>query len=140
MIRLCAAALAMATSLAVTGCGATPPVQQVPALEQRLADVDAAVASGDPDALETAVESLVDTVDDAEAAEQLDAGHADRIRDAAETLLAEVPEPEPDQPVEPSPSRSEDPAEDDEGDEDESGDGDRGAGKSRGKAKGKDKD
>lgn len=145
MIRLGVVGLTVALSLVVTGCSATPAVQQVPALEQRLAEVDAAAAAEDPATLEAAVEALLATVEDAEAAEQLDAGHADRIREAAETLLAAMPEPR-----QPEPNPTDDPGEDDrepdeeerepdEEDNDESGSGDRGRGKSHGEDKGKGK-
>lgn len=131
-------------ALVASACGASAPAEDVPELVQRVAEVDAAAVARDPGQLDAAVADLVATVDDAEAAGELDADEAERIRAAAESLLAAAPEPDAPQPAEPSvtqePSESDETdeeSEEDAGEEDSgSGEGD-GHGKSRGKGKGK---
>ena len=134
-------------ALVASACGASAPAEDVPELVQRVAEVDAAAVARDPGQLDAAVADLVATVDDAEAAGELDADEAERIRAAAESLLAAAPEPDAPQPAEPSVTQE--PSEGDEADEESeeseedageedsgSGEGD-GHGKSRGNGKGK---
>lgn len=108
---------AVACALLLTGCGADPaPADAVPALSDRLEQVDAAVAADDPERIRTAVDRLVATAEQARDSGQLDDGQVDAIAAAAEALLAELPEPEPATPSTPETSAPA-PPEDDEAEE-----------------------
>ncbi len=118
----------------LTGCGDdATPAQQVPALTDALARVDAAASADDDARLRRAVAGLVRVTEDAEQSGDLDTDDADGIRDAAAALLDAAglaspadPDPtssEPVEPLEPSETTTSSapaPPEED-GDEDEDG-------------------
>ena len=101
MFRLAVAGLL----LALTGCGSST-AGDLPALTQRLEQVDAAAVADDRKALEAAVRGLLRAVDDAEAAGDLEATRADRIRAAAGALLAAARETPPPEESEPAPEET----------------------------------
>lgn len=74
------------------GCGGDAPAgEQVPALGQRLARVDAAVEAGDYAQARTAVEALVNDTAQAKVAGDLSDEQAERVLDAAADVLARLP-------------------------------------------------
>jgi hypothetical protein len=93
MSRLPRLVVAFSACLALAGCGGSS--QDSPGLDQQLEQVDQAVVTGGRDDIRRAVRSLLEEVDRAEADGSVDADRATRIRDAAEALLAAVPDPEP---------------------------------------------
>ncbi|MFC6287632.1 hypothetical protein ACFP3Q_14690 [Nocardioides sp. GCM10027113] len=109
MVRRLLAAGCTAVLLGLSGCGGTSPVEAVPELSDRLAAVDAAVVAGDHATTRDAVEDLVATAEEAEAAGEIDAAQADAIVAAAEALLARLADEEPAEPEplpEPTPTQS----------------------------------
>ena len=78
----------------LSGCGAADrPVEAVPALADRLEQVDAAVVAGDDARTREAVTALVDDTEAALASGDLSREQADAITTAAEALLARLEEP-----------------------------------------------
>lgn len=76
----------------LTGCSEeTPPAVDVPALSEDLAAVEAAVGAGDFDKVRSALERLVARASRAELAGDISAEEADRIREAARAVLAQLP-------------------------------------------------
>lgn len=81
--------------LVATGCAdEEPPGESVPALAERLAKVDAAIEEGDLGAARKAVEELAAETGQAQAEGDLTEEQAARILEAAEEVLAELPESE----------------------------------------------
>lgn len=78
--------------VALTACGEeSPPSEDVPALATQLAAVEAAVEAGDYGKVRAALERLVARTSRAELAGEITADEADRIREAAREVLAELP-------------------------------------------------
>lgn len=113
--------LGVAALALLTSCGASGPVDDVPALGTSLERVDEAVVEGRYDDARTELEELVATTTSAQQDGDLEDPDADRILAAAAQLMSALPdgpgggstpEPEPSEPAEPVPS---DPSGGDEG-------------------------
>jgi hypothetical protein len=111
--RRTAPALLLAALLLATGCGADPsPADAAPELATRLDSVDAAIAAGNYNRARTTLEALAASAVRAERAGDLDESQADRITNAVNALLAELPdeasrkEPTGESDVEPTPSEA----------------------------------
>jgi hypothetical protein len=113
-----------AVVLMLVGCGRSSAADAVPALDERLAAVDTAIARDDFDAAREALDRLVRTTTEARRAGELDPEQADAILAAAATLEARLPAPEePSADAEtPSPTPST-PPDDDQEDGGDGGDG-----------------
>lgn len=91
-----AVAVLVALLALVTGCsGDPPPGEQVPELAEQLAVVDAEIEDGDLAGARAAVEELVSRTALALTAEEISKDDADQILEAAQALLAELPEGQP---------------------------------------------
>lgn len=78
--------------VALSGCGSeTAPADDVPALATQLDAVEAAIEAGDYDKVRAALDRLVARTSRAELAAEISGEEADRIREAARELLAELP-------------------------------------------------
>ncbi|MFC5176939.1 hypothetical protein [Nocardioides taihuensis] len=87
-MRVRAGLAGLLAALLVSACGgADSPGEAAPELSQRLDQVDAAVAGGDPAAAREATEALVRATKQAEAAGDLTTDQADRILAAATQVL-----------------------------------------------------
>lgn len=97
MRRSAAAVLAVVVALlGVAGCADDePPGRTVPELATQLDRVDAAIEEGDLDRARKATRRIVARTAVALADGDLTDDQADRIIEAAEALLAELPEDEP---------------------------------------------
>lgn len=98
----------------LSGCGAADrPAEAVPALADRLEQVDAAVVAGSDARTREAVTALVDDTEAALASGDLSRDQADAITTAAEALLARLEEPSGSQGSEeeptPTPTATEEP-------------------------------
>jgi hypothetical protein len=126
-----------AVVLTLVGCGRSSAADAVPALEDQLAAVDAAIAREDFDAARESLDRLIRTTAQARQSGELDREQADAILAAAATLEARLPTSE-EPPVDaetPSPTPSTPPDDDEDdggGDEGEGGDGGGGDGDSGG--------
>lgn len=90
-VRIAAPAILVA-ALALGACGSDVPAgDQVPALAQRLEQVDAAVRTGDLARARVALRALVNDTAQAKVAGRLSDEEADRILDAAAQVLAALP-------------------------------------------------
>ncbi len=107
MRRRLAAATGLAVLVLTVGCGADapPPVDDVPALAERLDAVETAVAAERYAAARQAVDALVEDTTAARDAGDLSDEQADVVLSTAEALLAALPggEPEPETEPEPDP-------------------------------------
>ncbi|WP_322937947.1 FIMAH domain-containing protein [Nocardioides bizhenqiangii] len=91
-----AAVVAAVVLLAPTGCADDPPPSEsVPALEQHLDEVDAAIEAGEPDEARRAVEDLIAEAAQARVEGDLSDEEADRIFDAAQQVLDQLPKAGP---------------------------------------------
>lgn len=116
--REAATGLLLLASL-LAGCGDdTTPVQAVPALEEQLARVDAAVGAEDPAAIRSAANGLGLLAREAGDAGTLSKGEVDRILASVAVLVEAVEDPTPS--PEPAPTETDEPEPEDEpNDEDE---------------------
>lgn len=92
--RLLAALTVAAAVLLTAGCGGEPPSDAVPALEEQLSDVDAAIAREDYPAAARALDELVRTTTEAYENGDLDEDQADAVLAAAGRLRGLLPEDE----------------------------------------------
>jgi len=146
MVRVASGLVVLLVLLGATACGDGSGAG-VAALTTQLKTVDAAAVADDPEQLQSAVGNLLSVVDDAEAAGDVSAAHADRIRTAAEALLEAAAPTDRRSPQPPKESASPPPEEDageDGAGEDDTPRPERGGptdkDKGKGKAKGHDKD
>lgn len=78
--------------VALSGCGSeSAPADAVPALATQLDAVEAAIDAGDFAKVRAALERLVARTARAELAGEISGEEADRIREAARDVLAELP-------------------------------------------------
>lgn len=104
-----AVVLALLLGGLITGCGQDPPPgEAVPALAEGLEQVDAAVVARDYATAADEVESLLAEAAQAEEAGDISSEQADRIRAAAEDLLARMPTEPPAEEPSPEPTPTED--------------------------------
>ncbi len=105
MRRRLVATLGLAVLMLTAGCGADdpPPVDDVPALAERLDAVETAVAAERYAAARKAVAALVEDTTAAREAGDLNADQAEAILDTADALLAAFPGAEPEPEPEPEP-------------------------------------
>gem|GEM_PF-6612666 len=90
-----AAVAAAVLLLVATGCAdEEPPGDSAPALAERLEQVDAAIEDGDLGGARRAVDDLVADTARARVEGDITDEQAERIFDAAQDVLAELPEPE----------------------------------------------
>lgn len=138
MARIAPALLALLLTLGSAACGSADR-SATATLGARLDRVDAAAVADDPEAISSAVASLLRAVDAAESSGELTATAADRIRTAAEALVEAADRDGAGSPTEPQESTAPPPPKPDKP-EDEGGGGHghghEGSGKDKGKGKG----
>lgn len=92
-VRAVAVVAVLVAALLAGGCADDePPGQKVPELAAQLDKIDEAVADGDLDQARQATRRLVARTAVALADQDIDEEEADRILEAAEALLAQLPE------------------------------------------------
>lgn len=90
-----AATAATLMLLLATGCSdEEPPSRSVPALEEQLDKVDEAIEKGDLEEARKAVDELATETTRARIEGDITEDQADRILEAVEDVVAELPEPE----------------------------------------------
>jgi hypothetical protein len=124
-VRAALVAVALAVALVLVGCAEQAPSESVPELADRLEQVDAAIADGQPAMARAAVDDLVTEATRARMDGEITADQADEILRAAAELLRRLrsggdqPTPEPTGPTESTTPEAPPEPEPDEGDEDE---------------------
>ena len=147
-LSLAAVATVATSAVLLAGCSQEAPGEAVPALAAQLERVDAAVDAGRFAQARTAIDELVTTTDDALVAGALTPAQAERILQAAQSVLDQLPQVDvaPDDPASETPptpdpsdgvSETSEPEGEKSGDDDESSEDEKGSDKSKGKGRGK---